>query len=231
MKSVEHPYLGEFVYGGIDGSVTTFAVVAGAAGAGLSSQIVLILGFANLLADGFSMSVGAYLSAKAKNDQYIKIKSAEKKRFENEPEYRLKKVSEVGSQLGLSEPLLSEVVRAIRHEDERVLDLILQENYSRKTSHRSPYSIGLATFFSFVSIGLIPLLVYMGDFLEPEKINPFPLSATMTLLAFAGIGYFKSKITQTSTWRNVIETIALGAIAASIAYIIGDLLETWLLRR
>jgi VIT1/CCC1 family predicted Fe2+/Mn2+ transporter len=55
-------YLGEFVYGGIDGSVTTFAVVAGAAGAGLNSTVVIILGFANLLADGFAMAVGAYLS-------------------------------------------------------------------------------------------------------------------------------------------------------------------------
>jgi VIT1/CCC1 family predicted Fe2+/Mn2+ transporter len=62
------PYLGEFVYGGMDGCVTTFAVVAGSYGAGLDSTIVLILGFANLIADGFAMSVGAYLSHKTKRD-------------------------------------------------------------------------------------------------------------------------------------------------------------------
>lgn len=50
-------YLGEFVYGGIDGAVTTFAVVSGAVGAGLDNQVIIILGFANLLADGFAMSV------------------------------------------------------------------------------------------------------------------------------------------------------------------------------
>ena len=61
-------YLGEFVYGGIDGCVTTFAVVAGSVGAGLDSSIIIILGFANLLADGFAMSVGAYLSNKTKKD-------------------------------------------------------------------------------------------------------------------------------------------------------------------
>ena len=48
-------YIGEFVYGGIDGSVTTFAVVAGSTGASLDTSVVLILGFANLIADGFSM--------------------------------------------------------------------------------------------------------------------------------------------------------------------------------
>ncbi|HCQ16691.1 MAG TPA: hypothetical protein DIU20_10530, partial [Cryomorphaceae bacterium] len=61
-------YIGEFVYGGIDGSVTTFAVVAGAAGAHLDSAVVIILGFANLLADGFAMSVGSYLSTKSEKD-------------------------------------------------------------------------------------------------------------------------------------------------------------------
>ena len=50
-------YLWEFVYGGIDGCVTTFAVVAGSVGAWLEARIILILGFANLFADGFSMSI------------------------------------------------------------------------------------------------------------------------------------------------------------------------------
>ena len=61
-------YLPEFVYGGIDGTVTTFAVVAGSIGASLSSSIVLILGFANLFADGFSMAVSNYLSTNSEND-------------------------------------------------------------------------------------------------------------------------------------------------------------------
>lgn len=61
----EKTYLPEFVYGGIDGAVTTFAVVAGAIGASLSPGIVLILGLANLLADGFSMAISNYLSTKS----------------------------------------------------------------------------------------------------------------------------------------------------------------------
>ncbi len=61
-------YLSQFVYGGIDGTVTTFAVVAGATGANLSAGVVMILGFANLIADGFSMGVGSYLSSKSEID-------------------------------------------------------------------------------------------------------------------------------------------------------------------
>jgi VIT1/CCC1 family predicted Fe2+/Mn2+ transporter len=67
LKTIENN-LREFVYGGMDGAVTTFAVVTGAAGANLSVNIILILGFANVLADGFSMAVGSYLSEKSEQD-------------------------------------------------------------------------------------------------------------------------------------------------------------------
>lgn len=69
-------YLSEFVYGGIDGAVTTFAVVAGATGAGFSNKILLVLGFANLIADGFSMGVGSYLSTKSEQELMVKRKES-----------------------------------------------------------------------------------------------------------------------------------------------------------
>ena len=62
--SAEHSHLRDFVFGAMDGTVTTFAVVAGVAGAGLPSGIAIVLGTANLLADGFSMAAGNYLSTK-----------------------------------------------------------------------------------------------------------------------------------------------------------------------
>ena len=71
LKKLE-PYLSEFVYGGMDGCVTTFAVVAGAVGANMDSSVIIILGFANLVADGFAMSVGAFLSHKTERDNLIK---------------------------------------------------------------------------------------------------------------------------------------------------------------
>lgn len=68
MKQKFEQYLGQLVYGAIDGTVTTFAVVAAAAGAQLSPLVIIILGFANLIADGFSMGASAYLSAKSERD-------------------------------------------------------------------------------------------------------------------------------------------------------------------
>jgi VIT1/CCC1 family predicted Fe2+/Mn2+ transporter len=70
-KQHSEDYLREFVYGGMDGAVTTFAVVTGAAGANLGARVILILGFANVFADGFSMAVGSYLSEKSEQDLAI----------------------------------------------------------------------------------------------------------------------------------------------------------------
>src|SRR3954466_2307737 len=85
-------YIAEFVYGGIDGAITTFAVVAGATGANLNISVVIILGFANLVADGFSMSVGNYFSTKAERDSYDKQKEVEYWEIEN---LREKEIEEI----------------------------------------------------------------------------------------------------------------------------------------
>ncbi|MFN0103924.1 MAG: VIT1/CCC1 transporter family protein [Bryobacteraceae bacterium] len=66
-REILQHYLGDFVYGANDGIVTTFAVAAGAAGAGLSPRIVLILGLSNLLADGFSMGASNYLAIRSRS--------------------------------------------------------------------------------------------------------------------------------------------------------------------
>src|SRR5688500_14019483 len=83
---IDKSYISEFVYGGIDGTVTTFAVVAGAAGAKLDVSVVIILGMANLIADGFSMSVGNYFSTQAELDNYDKHRAVENWEIDNLPD-------------------------------------------------------------------------------------------------------------------------------------------------
>ena len=73
----------DFVYGATDGAVTTFAVVAGVVGAALSPSIILILGFANLFADGFSMAIGNYLVSKSQNEYMEKERRREEWEIDN----------------------------------------------------------------------------------------------------------------------------------------------------
>lgn len=164
-------YLSEFVYGGIDGAVTTFAVVAGATGARFDVKVLLVLGFANLIADGFSMGVGSYLSTKS--EQELMVKKGES--IKDEP---------------------------------------------------SPVINGATTYTAFILVGLVPLIAYLVDFaFKFESDNLFLIASLLTALAFAGIGVLKSRVAQAPVARSIAETLVLGAIAASLAYVLGDLLE------
>ncbi|PLS81352.1 hypothetical protein CYG49_02375 [Candidatus Saccharibacteria bacterium] len=172
MKERFELYLGQFVYGAIDGSVTTFAVVAGAAGAGLSSTVIIILGFANLIADGFSMGAGAYLSAKSERD-------------------------------------------------------LQKSKDDQHVSKETPLGDGLVTFTSFVTVGFIPVLIYVIDALFRLNIDDvllFAISSFLTGAAFIFIGILRGQTTKTNQLKTGMETLLLGGVAAVLAYVLGDVL-------
>ena len=218
-------YLSEFVYGGIDGSVTTFAVVAGAVGAGLDSAVIIILGFANLFADGFSMSIGAYLSNKSAQDNFRKHQRVEYWEVDNMPEMERKEVEDIYRAKGFEGPLLDQVVDVITADRDRWVDIMMKEELGMMPESKSPLKIGLVTFASFLSIGLIPLSVYVWDFFWVFRGNLFLWSSLLTATGFIFIGWLKTYVTQTHRWKGILETLLLGALAAVVAYYVGDILE------
>lgn len=218
-------YLGEFVYGGMDGSVTTFAVVAGAVGANLDSVIIIILGFANLLADGFAMSVGAYLSAKSEKDTFDKHRRTEYWEVDNIPEAERQEIREIYENKGFSGPLLEQVVEVITADRDRWVDTMMKEELEMIDDQRSPVLIGAVTYMSFLAIGLIPLLIYVWDYTVGFPGDEFFWSSILTFSGFAFIGFLKTYVTETSIIRGIVETVLLGALAAAVAYFVGDLLE------
>jgi VIT1/CCC1 family predicted Fe2+/Mn2+ transporter len=218
-------YLGEFVYGGIDGCVTTFAVVAGAVGAGLDSSIIIILGFANLLADGFAMSIGAYLSSKSERDNYEKHKQVEYWEVDNLPEVEREEIREIYAAKGFDGALLEQIVDGITADKDRWVDVMMKEELEMQKDERSPILIGALTYASFLLVGIIPLLIYVWDYVGTVRGSLFIWSSLLTGMGFLIIGVLKSKVTQTGLFRGVFETLALGAIAALVSYYVGFLLE------
>lgn len=219
-------YLGEFVYGGIDGSVTTFAVVAGSAGADLSASVVIILGLANLIADGFSMSVGAYLSAKSERDNYEKHRNLELWEVENLRESEIEEVREIYQQKGFEGELLEQVVDKITEDKDRWVDVMMKEELEMSKESKSPFLMGVVTLISFVVVGFIPILVYVLNYIFTAQVNnTFKIACLLTSMAFIGIGWMKSYVTQTNRLRGILETLLLGAFAAILAYFVGDVLE------
>ena len=218
-------YLSEFVYGGIDGSITTFAVVAGAAGASLESSIIIILGFANLIADGFAMSVGSYLSAKSEKETYQKHKSIEYWEVDNLPDKEREEVREIYAAKGFEGELLEKVVDVITADKDRWVDLMMKEELEMAEATKSPFKMGAITFLSFILFGFVPLIIYVLDYINPTNQNLFLVSSILTALCFIGIGFLKSLATNTRILRSILETLLLGGAAAMVSYYVGDFLE------
>lgn len=221
LKSIKK-YLGEIVYGGIDGAVTTFAVVSGAVGAGLSNSVIIILGFANLLADGFAMSVGAYLSAKSVNDNKVNSEKSNNKDSKILFDPELKDITQILKNNSVHGPQLQNSlnnIKALQKEKTVTYHKLI------KSEERLPFNIGLATFVAFLCVGLIPLTVYVWDFIWGFSGNLFIWTSILTSFAFILIGLLKTHITETSKLKGIFETVALGTIAAIVAYYVGDILE------
>ncbi|MEM6263184.1 MAG: VIT1/CCC1 transporter family protein [Bacteroidota bacterium] len=221
-------YLPEFVYGGIDGCVTTFAVVAGASRAKLDASVVIILGFANLIADGVSMSVGNYLSEKAEAHTYDKFRERELWEIEHKREEEVEDVREIYRKKGFEGELLDQVVEVITADKDRWADTMMREEIKMIPSDKSPINCAIMTFVAFTIMGLIPLLVYLVDWLGAgvDKTMLFPTSCVFTSFAFLFIGYLKSRVTETNAWQAMAETFLLGTVAAVLAYLVGVVLET-----
>lgn len=223
-------YLREFVYGGIDGAVTTFAVVAGGFGADLDTGIIIILGFANLFADGFSMSVGAYLSSKSDKENYNKHQAIEYWEVDNLPELEREEVRDIYKAKGFKGDLLDKVVDQITSNKDIWVAEMMKDELNLMEETKSPFKIGIATFTSFLIVGFIPLLVYLWTFFYPSDINIFFWTSVLTGLAFLLIGALKSIVNQTSALKSIAETVALGLLAAIVAYYVGDVLEKFFIK-
>ena len=200
-------YIAEFVYGGIDGVITTFAVVAGSAGAELAVPIVLILGFANLIADGFAMSVGSYFSAKSENESYDKHKAVEYWEIENLREKEVEEIREIYEAKGFEGDLLKQVVDVITSDDEVWVDTMMKEELEIMKDDRPPWKRGLVTFLAFNLVGFIPLSAYaFAGFIDASASDLFVVSSFSTAVALALIGTLKGLETEQSLIKGIIET-------------------------
>src|SRR5688572_30290964 len=218
-------YLPEIVYGSMDGIVTTFAVIAGSAGADLSINIILILGISNLLADGLSMSIGSYLSKKSEQDNYNKHLRIEEWEIENVPETERQEIVDIFKAKGFEGHELEMVVNRITSNKQVWIDTMMKDELGLTLEKKSPFRAGLSTLMAFIVAGGLPLVVYVLAYSGNLGIDPFVLSSIVTLISFIVIGYIKTYVTRIGLTRSIVETLALGASAAIAAYFLGDYLE------
>lgn len=218
----EGKYIKSVIYGGLDGIVTTFAVVAGAAGASLSAGIVIILGFANLIADGLSMAIGDFISTKAEREYQKAERSREAWEVEHYPEGEKKEMVEVYINKGLSKEDANKLVSIISKNKKAWIDVMMVEELGIIESEENPLKNAVATFLSFGIFGFIPLLAYV--ILPFVNLNIFLLASILTAITLFALGALKVKITGKNWLKSGFEMLMVGGIAATAAYIIGYLL-------
>lgn len=216
----QHSYLRDWVYGGIDGGVTTFAAVSGVVGADLSVGIILIVGAANILADGFSMAASNYLATKTDQDQLKHIEAIEHRHIEVDPEGEREEVRQIFQAKGFEGEELEGVVETITSDKERWVQTMLTEEYGLPLEVRSPYAAALNTYASFIVCGFVPLFPFI--FKLPQT---FFLSSILTGAVFFAIGSVRSLWSPESWWSSGLKTLSLGAVAAVLAYGVGVLLS------
>ena len=220
-------YLKEIVYGGVDGIVTTFAVVAGFAGAqgdmstglAISSVAVLLFGFANLFADGVSMGMGNVLSLRADQDVYRRQKRRELLEIDKNADFEMAETVHILCAKGFSEPEAREMTRLYAKNPSFWADFMMSHELEMgNPEHDNPWFTGLATFLSFIFFGAIPLLPFI---LLGQVSGIFVITTLSTFGALVLLGLLRWRATKESLIRCVGEVVLLGGLSATVAYIVG----------
>ncbi|MBD3345901.1 MAG: hypothetical protein GF401_12630 [Chitinivibrionales bacterium] len=209
--------LSDSVLGGIDGAVTTFAVVAGARGGGFAPMVTIVLGLANLLADGFSMAVSNYEAQTAQKDEVKKLKAQEERQVSEIPEGEKEEIRAIFRIKGFRGDILEKIVATITANPQVWIDTMLHEELGVSEERKKPVLSAAATFTTFLVIGIIPLIPFLLPL--PLFSVPLPFSVGLTALTFLGIGMTKGKILQRPVFASGIQTLFTGGAAAVLAYV------------
>ncbi len=207
-KVTQGEYLKSWVYGGLDGTITTFAVVAGIIGASLSNVIILILGFANLIGDGISMSIGDYLSSKSESDYYDTERKREKWEVDKNPKGEIDEMREIYTKKGYSKEDAKKFIKLLTKNKNFWIDTMMHEELDLIQNKGSPLKNALVTFASFLIFGFIPLVLFLiGAVFSFEVPNAFLWTCVLSGASMFLLGSAKFKITGKKWYKSGFEML------------------------
>lgn len=216
-------HLGDAVYGALDGTVTTFAVMAGAVGANLNTNVIIILGLANLFADGFSMAIGSYLADRSRKQYYLHEKANIETEVSQRSDEANEELKEIYQEKGFKGKSLSVVLKVLTRNRTRWANEIMEaDGVDLDSIH--PTITSVVTFLAFITVGFMPIL----PLLFMPKLTFWTILVFVSLVLFL-IGSLRSKITAVVWWRGGLEIMLAGVTASMIAYFVGEVLSRNLL--
>ncbi|MDH4171037.1 MAG: VIT1/CCC1 transporter family protein [Acidimicrobiia bacterium] len=218
-------YLQDWVLGAVDGTITTFAIAAGVVGAGLSSGVVVVLGVANLLADGLSMAASRYLGAQSELERRASARRRERQHISLVPEGEREEVRQILAAKGFAGTDLASAVEVITADPDTWVDFMLTEELGFLAQPDRPIAAATATFVGFVVCGVLPIAPFVVASTSIDVAMPWMWSGTLTAAAFVAVGALKGRLTGGRPIRSALQTLAVGGTAAAIALLVGHLLR------
>lgn len=218
-------YLADFVYGANDGIITTFAVVSGVVGASLSPGIIVALGVANLLADGFSMGASSFLSILSERNFHKSIRAEQDRDIEHQPDIAREEVRSVLKGWQVPREMLEQLVQVFTRDKQRWSNFIMRHEFDvSEEGDEKPFQHGLATFSAFVVAGILPIFPY---FFAGDYDNQFLISIIATGITLFLVGSAQSLLTNRKWWlKTGLQMLVVGGVAASISFGVGFLIKT-----
>ncbi len=207
-------YVGDWVLGANDGVITTFAVVAGARGGALGVIAVLVLGFANLLADGFSMGASNYLGRRSLSAYQRSEEEALKWEIEHEPEEKREELEQQISRMGVPSQYRECMVGGLTSRKGTWLQAMMLFGPGAGDHEVSLLKHGVVTLIAFVIAGAFPILPYL---IAPRE-HAFTASAVAAGITLFVTGTLRTLITGIHWLRSGLEMLAVGSLAALVAY-------------
>lgn len=225
-EETQPPLIADAVLGAVDGCITTFALAAGAVGAGYGADVVLILGAANVLADGFSMAISNYEAIKSDREFADAVRSQEERHIARDPDGEREEIRQIYAAKGFDGDTLDAIVRTITADHALWVETMMREEYGLRRSEFAPVRAALVTFTAFLLAGTMPLLPFLvPGFSLNEQFAAAVIAAAAT---FFSIGTLKSYVLALPMLRAGVTTLLTGSTAASIAYATGWALREFL---
>jgi len=213
----------DVIIGMSDGLTVPFALAAGISGAIAASHLVVTAGIAELAAGGISMGLGGYLAARSDVEHYESEQRREYEETEEVPEEERREIETIFASYGISGAPLAQLVATVTSDRKRWVDFMMrfELGLEKPDPRKAPLSAARIG-GSYVLGGLIPLLPYM---MLPTTQAGLVWSAIVTFVALILFGVVKGRFTGVSLWTSAVQTSLIGAIAATVAFMLARLVN------
>lgn len=214
-------FIRDVMFGVNDGLVSTIGFVAGATGALMHTRVVLLAGFASVVAGALSMGIGAYLASKSQREFFESEKSRERREIEEVPEVERNEIRDIFTKLGFQKDEVEMIVNRVTSDKDLWVRFMMREELGMmEESFDHPVMVAYLMSGAFVVGGMVPLLPYL---VMEDVLAALNVAVGVSLVALFIIGVGKTVLTKQPWLKSGLEVVLLGSLAAGVGFVIGKI--------